>query len=110
MPLFGSDLDEVTQKQLGRGERLVELLKQNQYSPMEVMDQVSVIFAVTKGLFDQVPVSEIKKAERELLEHLRNRFKSLMETLDEEKVLKKETEGQLREAIQNYVENRVSSN
>jgi F-type H+-transporting ATPase subunit alpha len=70
---FGSDLDEATQKQLARGERLVELLKQPQYSPLQVTDQVIAIFAASKGLLDSVPVEKIQETEGELLETIRTR-------------------------------------
>ena len=68
---FGSDLDEATQNQLARGERLVELLKQRQYAPVEVAEQVIAIFAATKGYFDKVPADKITEVETELLDHVR---------------------------------------
>ena len=74
---FGSDLDEATQKQLARGERLVELLKQPQYSPLHVTDQVIAIFAASKGLLDTVPVEKIQETEGELLESIRTRHSGL---------------------------------
>ena len=70
---FGSDLDEATQKQLSRGERLVELLKQPQYSPIEVYEQVVAIFAATKGYFDDVPTDKIRSAEADFMSYLKSR-------------------------------------
>ncbi|MFG1514414.1 F0F1 ATP synthase subunit alpha, partial [Halobacteriovorax sp. ZH3_bin.1] len=67
---FGSDLDEATQKQLSKGERLVELLKQAQYSPFDVIDQAVSVYAGTKGMFDSVPVDKVRVAEKDLLDHL----------------------------------------
>src|SRR5439155_227984 len=61
---FGSELDQATQKQLARGERVVEVLKQPQYQPMPVEQQVMIIFAVTGGLLDDVPVETIRDWER----------------------------------------------
>jgi F-type H+-transporting ATPase subunit alpha len=100
---FGSDLDESTKRQLARGERLVELLKQDQYSPMEVMDQVVMIYAATKGLFDRVPVAKIKDVEAGLLNALRTKDASLMTALDQEKFLSAENEQKLVEAIDVYI-------
>ena len=63
---FGSDLDEATKNQLLRGERLLSFLKQGQYAPVDVVDQVISIFAGTKGLFDKVPVEKIRVVEADL--------------------------------------------
>ncbi len=70
---FGSDLDEATRNQLARGERLVELLKQPQYAPMEVVDQVISIFAGTNGYFDSIPTKHIGQAEKDLTEYIKSR-------------------------------------
>ena len=67
---FGSDLDPATQRQLRRGERLVEVLKQGQYQPVPVEQQVAIIFVATQGLLDVVPVDKVKSFEHELLERL----------------------------------------
>src|SRR5678810_626347 len=67
---FGSDLDPATQKQLARGARLVEVLKQPQYRPMPVEKQVVIIFAVTNGFLDELPVPQIRKWEHDFLEYL----------------------------------------
>jgi F-type H+-transporting ATPase subunit alpha len=74
---FGSDLDEATKRQLSRGERLVELLKQGQYAPIEVIDQVIAIFAGTQGLFDSIPVSKVREVEAELVEYIKNEHSNL---------------------------------
>jgi F-type H+-transporting ATPase subunit alpha len=100
---FGSDLDEATQKQLSRGERLVELLKQKQYSPMNVMDQVVVIFGATKGLFDKVSVSNIQRLEKELLEHMYSKHNSLMSDFEKEKQMSPENEAKLVDIIKAFV-------
>jgi len=104
---FGSDLDAATQRQLTRGERLVELLKQNQYAPMNVSDQVVSIFAAGKGLFDEIPVSRIKETEEEMLEHLHVKNKDLMEDLEQSQAISEENEEKLIEAIKSFVSTKV---
>lgn len=101
---FGSDLDEATQRQLNRGARLVELLKQEQYKPVEVTEQTVAIFAAIKGLFDKVPVAKIRIAEKDLMDHLRARNSDLMNKLDKEKSFSEETEKALVEAIKAFIE------
>jgi len=76
---FGSELDAVSKAQLDRGYRLVELLKQPLNSPVPVEEQVVVIFAGTKGYLDDVPVSDVKRFEAELVEHMRSGHGSLLE-------------------------------
>jgi F-type H+-transporting ATPase subunit alpha len=99
---FGSDLDASTKRQLDRGERLVELLKQGQYAPVDVIDQVLAIFAATKGLFDKVPVSAMKATEKELLDHLRSKNSDLVKDLEATKAIN--DEGKLIAAIKSFVE------
>ncbi len=70
---FGSDLDASTQRQLTRGARLVEVLKQGQYQPMAIEEQVAIIYAATQGLIDTVPVDQVRNFERDLLANLRDR-------------------------------------
>ena len=78
---FGSDLDAATQKLLARGARLVELLKQPQYSPLTNAEQVIVIYAGTKGYLDKFPVNRVQAFERGLLEHLRSNCKTLLDEI-----------------------------
>lgn len=99
---FGSDLDEATQRQLARGERLVELLKQGQYSPMNVEDQVLTIYAATKGYFDVVPTDKISQAEKDLLDFARSRHSDLLEKL-KEGGLSEEVTNQLNTVIKEFV-------
>jgi F-type H+-transporting ATPase subunit alpha len=68
---FASDLDKATQRQLARGERTVEILKQGQYRPWPMEDQVAILYAVGNGYFDEVPLEKVKEAEKELIEALR---------------------------------------
>jgi F-type H+/Na+-transporting ATPase subunit alpha len=100
---FGSDLDEATQRQLNRGARLVELLKQAQYSPMDVIDQSVSIFAATKGFFDSVPVAKIRQAESDLLATLHSRHSEMMSSMKAEKQMSPENESKLVEAIKTFM-------
>ena len=104
---FASDLDAATKKQLERGARTVEILKQPQYRPMSVEHQVMVIFAVTNGFLDQVAVGDIKEWERGFLEFVEEQFPQVPQKLRSEKVLSKETEAELRRAIENYNQSRT---
>ncbi len=79
---FGSDLDEATKAQIERGQRLTELLKQPQYQPMSVWEQAASIFAVSEGLFDEVPAAQIKEAQKALLTRLWTDHKKEMQELN----------------------------
>jgi F-type H+-transporting ATPase subunit alpha len=99
---FGSELDRASQAQLDRGARVVEVLKQPQFQPMPVEQQVAVIFAVTQGFMDDVPVEDVKRFETELLEYLGSRHGDLLRTIAEQGTLSDETGGALREAIEAF--------
>jgi F-type H+-transporting ATPase subunit alpha len=79
---FGSDLDKASQAQLDRGNRLVEVLKQPQYQPVALGEQVAVIWAATKGYIDEVPVPQVKAFERALVEWIKGRDPGLLSELD----------------------------
>ena len=100
---FGSDLDAATQKQLARGARLVELLKQGQYVPMDVIDQVISIYAATKGFFDAVPVDKILETEKGLIEMMHSKHSDLVSQISNDKEVKGEVAPKLEEAIKSYV-------
>jgi F-type H+-transporting ATPase subunit alpha len=100
---FGSDLDAATQAQLARGERLVELLKQDQYVPMPVEDQVLVIYAATKGFLDNVPTSKIREAEAEMLETFKGKHPELMNAIRDEKVISDENGPKINSAIESFL-------
>jgi F-type H+-transporting ATPase subunit alpha len=87
---FASDLDAATQKQLARGQRLTELLKQGQYQPMPVERQVLLIWAANEGYLDDVPVSEVKRFEKELLEYVEGQHPAAFERIRTIKDLKNE--------------------
>ncbi len=101
---FGSDLDEATQRQLSRGKVLVELLKQGQYAPVDVFEQVVVIFAGTKGLLDNVPTEKVGQAEKDLLDFLNNRHSDVMSSLRSEGAITADIQSKLTEAIKNFNE------
>ncbi|KAH7163289.1 P-loop containing nucleoside triphosphate hydrolase protein [Dactylonectria estremocensis] len=100
---FGSDLDAATKQTLSRGERLTELLKQKQYSPMAVNEMVPLIFAGVNGYLDNVPVSQILQWESDFLAHLKTNEADLLATIDKEGALSKDLEAKLRDVTQNFV-------
>ncbi len=87
---FGSDLDAATQAQLSKGERLVELLKQGQYVPMQVVDQVIGIYAATKGLLDSIPVNQIQACEKGLVELINTKHADMVKEINEKKAVQDE--------------------
>ncbi len=99
---FGSDLDAATQRLLARGERLTELLKQPQFSPLQVEEQVVVIFAGTKGYLDKIPTAAVGRFEAEFLRHMRGDGKALLETIRDEKALSDASEKKLVETLDSF--------
>ncbi|NTV52127.1 MAG: F0F1 ATP synthase subunit alpha [Candidatus Firestonebacteria bacterium] len=99
---FGSDLDKATQAQLGRGERMLRLLRQPQYQPVPVEEQVCAIFAGTTGELDDVAVEEISRFEKELLDYLRNQRPEILKTLREKKAFDEELQNELKEAVKAF--------
>ena len=99
---FGSDLDAATQAQLHRGERLVELLKQPQYKPLSVVQQIISIFAGVRGLVDDIPVADIQKFESGLLNFIDDKHQSLIEKIDAAKKLDDDSEAELQAAIEEF--------
>jgi len=100
---FGSDLDAATKQTLNRGERLTELLKQKQYSPMAVNEMVPLIYAGVNGHLDSIPVGKILQWESDFLNHLRSNETELMSKIDKEGALSKELEGQLKEVVTSFI-------
>jgi F-type H+/Na+-transporting ATPase subunit alpha len=99
---FGSDLDAATQKLLNRGAKLTELLKQNQYSPLTVAEQVISVFTGVRGYLDDVELTEIKKFETEILEKIKNEKNEIISTIQNTGKLEKEAEDSLIQIIQEY--------
>ncbi|MFG1346056.1 F0F1 ATP synthase subunit alpha [Xanthobacter autotrophicus DSM 431] len=96
---FGSDLDASTQKLLNRGARLTELLKQSQFSPLKVEEQVAVIYAGTNGYLDQLPVSKVREFEQGVLLALRSQHPEILEAIRTSKELSKDTTAKLTAAL-----------
>ena len=100
---FASDLDEATRKQLERGERLVELLKQGQYSPYDVEDQVISIYAGTKGYLDTVDKTKVVEAEKGLIDHIKAKHNEIRESIKSEKKMNKDIEAKLVDVVKAYI-------
>lgn len=96
---FGSDLDAASKAQMERGKRMVELLKQGQYQPMPVEEQVVSVWAGTTGKMDDVPVQDIRRFEAELLEHLRRERKELLTSIAEGGKMSDDTLQSIADAI-----------
>ena len=96
---FASDLDEATQKQLGRGKRLRELLKQPQFAPLNLAEQVAIVYAGVKGLIDEVPEDQVTQFSRELRDYLKTNKPEYITKVQTEKVLNEDAETILKAAI-----------
>jgi F-type H+-transporting ATPase subunit alpha len=96
---FGSDLDASTKQTLNRGERLTELLKQKQYSPMAVNEMVPLIYAGVNGHLDSIPVLKILQWESDYLAHIKANEPEILERIDKEGQLSKDLEQQLKDSI-----------
>jgi F-type H+-transporting ATPase subunit alpha len=101
---FAADLDKSTQAQLARGERTVEILKQGILKTWPVEEQVAVIYAVTQGLMDKVPVDDIRAFEAGLVEHLRAAGTEALSAIRKEKVLSDDTAAKLKKLVADYTE------
>jgi F-type H+-transporting ATPase subunit alpha len=101
---FASDLDAATKKQLARGQRLTEALKQGQYVPMDVVDQVVLIYAANKGYIDDLEIRVIRRYKAELLEYLHASHAKLLETITAKKALDKDVETSLQAALKAFAE------
>ena len=99
---FGSDLDAATQKLLNRGSKLTELLKQNQYSPLTVAEQVITVFTGVRGYLDDVELDQIKNFEKDILEKIKNEKNEIISTIQTTGKLEKEIEDSLIQIIQEY--------
>lgn len=99
---FASDLDKASQQQLARGRRLVELLKQGQYSPYNVIDQVLSIFAATNGFVDGIPETEVRRYEKEMLEFMKQKYSALVAEIAKEKQIKDAAKKQILEALTEF--------
>ncbi len=99
---FGSELDKTTRAQLARGERMVELLKQDQYQPSPVEHQVIAIFAGTNGYVDDVPTSDVRKFEKELLKFVDATYENIKKEIKEKKSLDDDLKAKIRAMIEEF--------
>ena len=102
---FASDMDASTRQLLSRGERLTELLKQSQYSPMEVEEQVAVIFAGVNGYLDQIPTQKIGEFEQALLQKLNTKGSKVLDSIRKDKAISDDTEKSLKDTLDQLVKN-----
>jgi F-type H+-transporting ATPase subunit alpha len=102
---FGSDLDAATQATLNRGARMTELLKQPQYSPLQVEEQVVVIFAGTRGFLDKIAVNKVQEFEAEFLRHMHSQHAEILSTIRDEKKLSDEVDAKLTEILTAFTKN-----
>merc|ERR1711872_268228 len=106
---FGSDMDAATQQLLNRGVRLTELLKQVQYAPMDIAEQVAVIFCGVRGYLDKIDPTKITDFEEAFLEHMGSSQSEILETIRAEAKLSEETEGKLKGIVSDFVKTYLSS-
>jgi len=101
---FGTELDEETRKQLARGDRTVEILKQGQYVPMEAEEQILIIFALINGYLDNIETKNISKFEGEYLDFIRTDRPEVIEELKSKKDINQDLEEQIRQALDRFIE------
>ena len=101
---FGSDLDKATQRQLTRGARLVEILKQPQYKPLPMEKQVTILFAGTKGFLDNYPIDVLAKYEAGLYAFIEERYPAIFTELAEKQAIGEDLENQMKQALEAYDE------
>lgn len=99
---FGSELDKATQAQLERGARMVEILKQPQYQPMPVEEQVMIIFAASNGFLDDIPLDKVDAFEKDFLEYMSASHVEIVNTIRESKMISDETNAALKKAIEDF--------
>ena len=102
---FASDLDETTRKQLERGRMVTELMKQQQYQPMQVIEMVLTLFAVNNGYFDDIEVKKALSAERSLKDHMKMKYAALMASLEDKKDMNADDEKAFKAAIDDWKQN-----
>jgi F-type H+-transporting ATPase subunit alpha len=107
---FGADqLDKATQAQLGRGQRLQEVLKQDQYVPLSVEKQVLSLFVATSGLMDAIPVGEVRRFESELLQFIQTSNPSILKNIAEKKALDDGIKAEIKKAVEAFKERFTAS-
>ena len=104
---FGSDLDKDTKERLAKGERIVEILKQGQNSPIAVENQVIIIYAVINNYLKDIPLEKVSDYERDLYKHMAEVHPEIPASIREEKVLTPENEEKLKAALKEFSEKYV---
>jgi F-type H+-transporting ATPase subunit alpha len=99
---FGSDLDKATQRQLNRGQRMVELLRQNQYKPLPVEKQIAIIYLGVRGYLDSVPVAQITRAELEFYRYMESHHEDILRDIREKKELSADVDERLAKACEEF--------
>lgn len=99
---FGSDLDAATQQLLSRGVRLTELLKQGQYVPMPIEEQVAVIYTGVRGYLDKLDPSKIGKFESEFLAHIKASHQDILQTISKEGKISEDTDAKLKKIVTDF--------
>jgi F-type H+-transporting ATPase subunit alpha len=100
---FGSDLDETTQQQLHRGERLIEILKQDQYSPLSFEKQIVIIYAATNGYIDEIGIDDVRRFEEEFVSYLEMKHGQLLPDLAERKEIDDDIEKRLKATLEDFL-------
>jgi F-type H+-transporting ATPase subunit alpha len=101
---FGSDLDKATQRQLNRGQRLVEVLKQQQFQPMPAEKEVAILFAGANGYLDEWPVEAVGEYESQMLEFMESRHSDILNDIKEKEDITDETEEKMKKALDEFKE------
>ena len=101
---FGSDLDPATQKLLDKGRKLTELLKQEQYKPIVVEEQVVAIYCGVKGYLDKIAVKEVTKFEKEFIRKLKTSNPEILQSIKKENKITEENEAKLKSAIDDFLQ------
>ena len=99
---FASDLDKTSQQQLSRGRKLIELLKQGQYQPVKVEEQVAAIFAVTNAYTDMLPDTDVKRYETEMIEFLKQKYSAILKGIEEKKQVSDDIKKDLVTALKEF--------
>jgi F-type H+-transporting ATPase subunit alpha len=107
---FGSDLDKSTQSQLERGKRLTEILKQPQYRPMPVENQVFMVWTVTNGLADDIDVADLRRFEEDIFKFIEGSHPSVLSTIRDKKTIDDDLKAAMREAVEDFKSTRWNSN
>lgn len=99
---FGSDLDKATQRQLDRGLRLTELLKQPQYQPLSLTDQVALLYAGTRGYLDDIPLDRIREFQTAFLRVYHSQYAAVADHIENQKTMPEDIEAQLKQAVEDF--------